>query len=190
MTDQEYQENAFKHYLGKLAGRGNLAPFSPDGALLGFGRLMEVVRARPTSVALGPMKQCYANAVRSLICQSPDTSDELFYCEGYAIETEGLGLPIQHAWLVDGAGRVVDPTWEDASKHVYFGVTFRTSLVLEMLEEAGMVPGLLHSPDLMRRHFGTPQLFAAALRDGDCDQATAAKFHVNQNPRLEDRAIN
>lgn len=178
MTDQACPESTIKYYLGQLAG--NSAPFSAEKALLEFGHLMHVVRDRPASVALGRMKQCYANAVRTLLCQGPDTSDELFYCEGYAIESDGLWLPIQHAWLADGAGRVVDPTWSDASAHIYFGVTFNTPFVLEMLEEAGMVPGLLHSPNLMRRHFGTPELFAAALRDGDCDQAAAAKFRFNQ----------
>ncbi|MDM9644879.1 hypothetical protein [Rhizobium sp. S163] len=163
MKHKEFQESVIRNYLGRLLDAGSGQRFNAENALMTHGVLMDIVGERPASIVLGERRHCYSNSVRALVCQGPDSADELFYCEGYAMEKGGVWLPIQHAWLVDGAGRVIDPTWHDASEHVYFGVSFRTSFVLEMLELAGMEPGLLNSPVLMRRHFGTPQLFAAAL---------------------------
>lgn len=163
MKHKAFQESVIRDYLARLLDAGSGERFNAEKALMTHGILMDVVRERPASIDLGQRKHCYCNSVRALVCQGPDAADKFFYCEGYAMEKGGVWLPVQHAWLVDGAGRVIDPTWPDASEHVYFGVTFRSSFVLEMLEAAGMEPGLLNSPVLMRRHFGTPQLFAAAL---------------------------
>lgn len=165
MSEQEYQQSVVTDYLRRLCDmQSQLRPsFSPYEALLSNGGLMHVVREKPDYIKPGAPKQCYANAILALVSQGKSNSDELFYCEGFAIEAGGLWLPIQHAWLADAHGRVVDPTWDDAQRYVYFGVAFKTPFVLEMLEANGMEPGLLDNPGLMRRHFGTPALFADAI---------------------------
>jgi hypothetical protein len=68
-------------------------------------------------------KECFTNAL-----QAAAINDDLTYVEGYAYN--GL-LPIHHAWVVDDAGNVYDPTWEniedrDMSQDVYIGVPFET----------------------------------------------------------------
>lgn len=162
MTEQEYQQSVVTDYLRRLCDGQSRPSFSPYDALLSYGGLMDVVREMPSYIKPGAPKQCYANSIVGLVAQGKNNPDELFYCEGFAIEAAGLWFPIQHAWLADAHGRV-DPTWDDAQGHVYFGVAFKTPFVLGMLEANGMVPGLLDSPGLMRRYFGTPALFVEAI---------------------------
>jgi hypothetical protein len=61
---------------------------------------------------------CFAN------CWSVATlrADLFTYCEGWASSV----IPIHHAWLIDRAGNVVDPTWghRQSLKMTYYGVTF------------------------------------------------------------------
>jgi hypothetical protein len=73
------------------------------------------------------MKACYMNSYR-LATGDPD----LTYVEGYV----NIGImPIEHAWVIDGAGFVIDPTLvaPDPKKHVnplgYFGIPFKTSYI-------------------------------------------------------------
>ncbi len=166
MTEQEYQQSVVTDYLRRLVDKKGRGPsYTPADALLAYGGLMSVVRERPAYIKLGAPKHCYSNTVFGLVSQGKNNPDELFYCEGFAIEAGGLWLPIQHAWLADAEGRVVDPTWEDAERYVYFGVAFKTSFVFEMLDANGMVPGLLDTPELMRRYFGSAELFAEALEE-------------------------
>lgn len=120
------------------------------------------IRDRPAHVAAGQKRQCYANCVKTVL-RSPPGCEELSYAEGFAAAKAGQFLPMQHAWLVDQQGSVVDPTWDDTHEHIYFGVVFKTSFVIDMLGVADMEPGLLSTPVLMRRHFGTRGLFEARL---------------------------
>lgn len=89
--------------------------------------------------------------------------DDVNYAEGYAVDRVGLPLPIQHAWVVDKDGRVIDPTWSDSSDNLYFGVVFRKDFVSQMITMASYWSGLLADPVLMRRHFGTPELLEGGL---------------------------
>lgn len=50
----------------------------------------------------------------------------MFYCEGFAVPPDLF--PIEHAWLVDSNGCVIDPTWKDGTD--YFGVVLRKDFVL------------------------------------------------------------
>ena len=81
---------------------------------------------------MGVPKRCYANATR-LVDGNPG---RLTYVEGFAMSGE-VGIAVEHAWAVDGAGSVVDTTWpdSDASPRVYVGLPvpdgIRTRLQLE-----------------------------------------------------------
>ena len=75
---------------------------------------------------IGEMKECFYNVYEQLPCQLKP-----FY--GFAT-MEDYALPLQHAWLVDDAGNVVEhtpgwntPTW-------YFGIHVPEELVREVCE--------------------------------------------------------
>lgn len=65
---------------------------------------------------LGKMKECFRNAAM-LVTENKNYT----YCEGFAM---GAVIPVLHAWCIDGAGNVIDPTWENGSD--YLGVPFNT----------------------------------------------------------------
>lgn len=66
--------------------------------------------------ALGQIGQCYENAY--YLAQTRG----LYYVEGLAISRDDIPLPLDHAWCVDHAGRVYDPTWPEGSQ--YYGMAF------------------------------------------------------------------
>jgi hypothetical protein len=151
----------FIDYLEKMARRE--WRFGPSQALLRFGRSMIGSCDIPTWMSAGTKKQCYGNAVTALFAAIGRRRNDIQYAEGYAIAKDGFPFPIQHAWLVDGEGKILDPTWTDHAEHDYFGVEFDTSFVLRMLEETDLTPGLLVDGTLIRKHFASPAQFAAAL---------------------------
>jgi hypothetical protein len=71
----------------------------------------------PSAYSPGVPKRCFLNA--ALLVAG---SEGLRYVEGYAV-SDGVGLPIHHAWAVDAEGRVVDPTWSVIGD-AYLGVVF------------------------------------------------------------------
>ena len=59
----------------------------------------------------GAMGHCFRNA-RVLAHRSGGSGgsgDPYTYCEGYALPPD-TGLVYEHAWVIDQAGRVIDPT--------------------------------------------------------------------------------
>jgi hypothetical protein len=95
---------------------------SYEALVLGLGRPF-TAGSLPTPRRLrGPYRACYRNTFK-LVHARP----QLRYTEGYAIATiddDFTGIPVQHAWAVDDAGRVMDPTWPDAGRSAYFGIEF------------------------------------------------------------------
>lgn len=84
-----------------------------------YGRSFE--QARTTSISgRGPARGCYDNALAAALA-SQRTRTPLTYCEGYGW-VPALDLLVQHAWVVDDAGRVIDPTWTDAATCGYIGI--------------------------------------------------------------------
>jgi hypothetical protein len=84
--------------------------------------------ALPTKFARGEPKNCFKNAA-TLALQHPD---ELTYVEGFGV----CMVPAEHAWCVDRAGRVVDPTWPRPEGLTYFGVPFCAKFLAQSLSEA------------------------------------------------------
>lgn len=70
-------------------------------------------------VLFNKKKECYRNAY----LHSAHNKD-LIYCEGLAV-SKNLPLPLEHAWCLDNEGRVYDPTWDDSTECLYFGIAFR-----------------------------------------------------------------
>lgn len=73
----------------------------------------------PDGVKRGRDKECYKNASQLVIGRT-----DLKYAEGIAYASKLGDLPFLHAWAVDGAGRVVDPTWDHPERNRYFGVAY------------------------------------------------------------------
>lgn len=73
----------------------------------------------------GPLGNCFEN---SQLAAALDPS--LTYCEGVAA-FEG-GAPMEHAWNIDGDGRVVDVTWVDGC-FGYVGISFSAERVRSVL---------------------------------------------------------
>lgn len=68
-------------------------------------------------------KWCYGNAQRLALgrVRVKGFRGPWTYVEGYAMSTE-LGIPIEHAWVVDAAGRVHDFTWGGHRDCYYVGL--------------------------------------------------------------------
>lgn len=72
--------------------------------------LSEVIKAQP--------KECFTNSIKALFCDPTSV-----YCEGYCIILGGI--PIQHGWLEDISGEVVDVTlWHDPPSEYFVGARY------------------------------------------------------------------
>jgi len=67
------------------------------------------------------------------------------YCEGFAVSI----IPTEHAWLVDDAGTVYDPTWALMSHHKdspprdYYGITIPVAEVTRSRKQSDCQPAWL-----------------------------------------------
>ncbi len=142
----------------------SIASFEPRfghaGALLEHGREFPARVRKPRWLILGPRKSCFKSATTYGIRRY-----DVFYAEGYAIDWN-LPIPIHHAWLVNQEGEVFDPTWGDTIDHVYFGIAFSRSFVLESLVENFNEPGILLNMDRMRRRLRSSEAIELAIARG------------------------
>jgi hypothetical protein len=100
----------------------------------------------PAEYKRGIPKQCFSNAT-SIALDNPS----LRYVEGFAVRV----IPIHHAWLIDEAGNVIDPTWDRPEEGEYCGVVFDTDTLRRELLKLKYY-GILEGPrgvnfDLMKR---------------------------------------
>jgi len=112
-----------KNYLEVIAGWG-LRSF--EGYVLHNGKAYTDIHS---GVGKGIPRQCFMNAWQMVDILRP----ALTYVEGYAVRN-GL-IPVLHAWTVDVAGTVLDPTWDDGV--AYYGVEFERELVLRTIIARG-----------------------------------------------------
>ena len=77
------------------------------------------IRGKP----LRKIKQCYSNSMRALMYYSVDKS-EWFYTEGVVV-TDNLPIMIDHAWLSNRKGEVLDLTLRSQKSATYYGVPFK-----------------------------------------------------------------
>lgn len=135
--------------------------FGFAAALLKFGRHFEHVKHRPTGLSIGPLGQCYKNCTRAMMHFIADNAPPYFYAEGFALDSE-LGIPYEHAWLVDRNGRAIDLTWKKTANAVYYGVTFKPEFLLETMRRTE-VYGVLFNLGIRDRLFSNPDMFATRL---------------------------
>jgi hypothetical protein len=146
-----------KEFVGQFAPYERT--FGPSTALMRYGRDFRPSALRPNWLLTGERKNCFNNATAYAAVR-----DDVFYAEGYALEPD-LPIPVQHAWLVDRAGKVIDPTWDDTKDHVYFGIAFNRAFVMSMVEMNSGEAGLLVNLHLLRRQYRDPIVLESAIRD-------------------------
>jgi hypothetical protein len=137
------------------------APLNEPAALLTHGRQFEPVERPPEGLSKGPPGRCYANCTSALMHYVGDPNPPFFYAEGYAMDCD-LGVPLEHAWLVDVAGKAIDLTWRDRPGVVYFGVTFKLAFLLETMQQTE-VYGVLFNTRIHGRLLSSHEAFASAL---------------------------
>lgn len=125
------QRMAIEHFIGLLAGMDAQAPFGRF--MLDHGAYHEAAQKPSRLKSLMPTR-CYSNAQSAVVKAVTAGRKPLTYAEGYACPRT-LPYPIQHAWLVDDEGRVVDQTWSHPEESTYFGVLFTTEYVMETAEK-------------------------------------------------------
>ncbi len=54
----------------------------------------------------GQIKNCYYNCWRAV---NDHTIEGLTYCEGFELNYD-ISIPLEHCWLIDSRGNVIDPT--------------------------------------------------------------------------------
>ena len=134
--------------------------FAASEAVMKYG-IDFLLRDRPPQwLRMGERRNCFNNAAVYAI-----NREDVSYAEGYAIQP-GLPFPVQHAWLVDPTGAVIDPTWTGTPNHVYFGIAFRRDFVLSMLNLSSGQPGILVNLHYLRRRHSAPGAMEQAIRDG------------------------
>lgn len=123
--------NHCQEYVRLIAGTfpGDLP--NPYRFLMQYGRVWPLSSpVAPTDFLPREKKHCYKN------CTFLVGYDHLYrYVEGYAIH-EDVGIPTQHAWVVDEYDRVFDPTWGDKGGH-YFGVYIPTNVLTAVISDCG-----------------------------------------------------
>ncbi len=100
--------------------------------------------AIPKHVRKGKDGQCYTNAYHTVVSNSGFT-----YVEGYATFT---GIPLEHAWVLDREGRVIDPTWKSPGEE-YYGIEFDIPFVNQIIYEKGTYGVLDSRSPLLRARF-------------------------------------
>jgi hypothetical protein len=124
-------------------------------------------------------KQCYSNAQSVVVEAAAARIDPgLTYVEGFACSgTVGGIIPIYHAWLVDGNGKVVDQTWKMPESSTYFGVALRSDYLVHRAIDAERYLPLIDSPSTKWELIRDRDAALAAIRpltEWDRDPASTA----------------
>jgi hypothetical protein len=112
-----------------------------EAFLVRHGRLWDW-RPLPKGIKAGGDRYCYKYATDIALKECG-----YVYCEGFAFN--GV-LPVEHAWCVDGYGKVMDPTWDRLNRRQpvveYFGVAVKTEFLRALVLETGAYCGVLKLP--------------------------------------------
>lgn len=139
----------------KATARRSLMPdaaFLFDEWLLEHGeRFGAPIKRRGTGYRLGQKKMCYQNSFQAVTAF--DADPDWFYTEG-VVWRSGLPIEIDHAWLSNRNGDVLDLTLRDQSPDdQYFGVPFTKEYVIEQTIKHGYYRlfsnGVLYNTDVM-----------------------------------------
>jgi hypothetical protein len=170
VLDDDVQQ--LRGYLAELAS--DERQFGAATALLEYGRQFEPTNIKPRWLVMGEAKRCYQNAAAYVAVR-----DDVFYAEGYALNLE-FPVPLEHAWLVDRDGKVIDPTWAEASHNVYVGIAFKPDFVNDVLAMRGAGEGVLQRLHILRKRYRDPQVLEDVLLGGMVPEMMSPAFHRSQ----------
>lgn len=135
-----YDDPDVAAFVFELAVMGELTAIGNQSLTRGYAypsyhhmvlELGEVTRAPlfvPDDLGVWPERECYTNA-QTLATAHP----ELTYVEGYALAST---MPVNHAWLIDPLGTIIDPTWANLdidlefAPPIYCGIRFDTTFMM------------------------------------------------------------
>lgn len=106
---------------------------------------------KPQKYPWGRPRECHHNALMLLM----DYPQELYYCEGYAVNSNVPGFEVHHSWCVDRRGNVIDNTWRDGGIE-YFGLAIEQYAVLKMADNIRGGFHLLFNPELKLLYAADP----------------------------------
>ena len=132
--------------------------FGPANALLKYGRSFSAVRPQLDILPVGAPKECYRNAAHVVLHY-----DDVRYTEGYAVDVEGLPVPIEHAWLACNDGSSIDPTWRNGTSVAYYGIAFNSEFIKSRIARSRKWNGIFGDHDLMREFRRAPAMFEGVL---------------------------
>lgn len=145
-------------WVGSQAGTEGWRYRSHHDLLLELGRLRRqdfyVPDDEVFAVASQP-QECFGNAYAAVVLRP----DRYTYVEGKAATD---GLVVNHAWLEDADGTIIDPTWgnhlETDATPTYYGIRFAADFVLRRALDTGWVSILNrewdYRPDFPALRFG------------------------------------
>lgn len=124
-----------------------------EEALLKNGYLMKPMPIDSDSEeGFGAPRHCYYNS------QQVAFETELTYCEGYAIASADMPVPVCHAWVIHN-NLAVELTWNKPGI-CYFGIPFNREWVKQLIEKRGsqedikvMTYDYLNSIELLKNGF-------------------------------------
>ncbi|MBB3979573.1 hypothetical protein GGQ64_004817 [Rhizobium azooxidifex] len=154
-----------KDFVGLLSSTEQA--FGPSTVVLKHGRAFKPSVDRTPWLKRGKPRDCFNNATAYAAVR-----DDVLYAEGYAVGPE-LVMPVQHAWLVDLNGRVIDPTWIDVDNHAYFGIAFDRRFLVEQLAENGGQAGILVNLHLIRRFLRDRHDIEQVILDGSATMSAS-----------------
>ena len=128
---------------------GPRARYSIEAFVLRNATIDRMGQARPPSVARCQPRMCFRNAAHLVIDR-----DDLIYVEGFYAR-HSFPIPMLHAWAIDEAGNIIDPTADDPCQYHYLGVQFDRTVLRRQLLKNGTY-GLLDiggpNIDLMQQY--------------------------------------
>jgi hypothetical protein len=109
-------------------------------------------RVKRKGLTLMTKKQCFSNSMKTIMYREVDWT-EWFYTEG-VVASESLPILIDHAWLTNPDGEVLDRTLRANGRvHSYYGIPFKPDFAIDMTIKRGFFglysDGCMYNRDLV-----------------------------------------
>jgi len=86
--------------------------------------------ARPKGIRKGHYKMCFMNAFR---LAETHRDEGWYYVEGLAI-SDNTPIPLQHAWVINADGQLIETTWQNVGK-AYYGILLDWDFIYRVMLE-------------------------------------------------------
>lgn len=125
----------------------------------GFKTVVSKDKLDRASYKPGVPRHCFYNAL-SLAARNnrhckPNSKKMLYYCEGYAMQSDLL-LPIHHAWCLRRDGLLVDTTWKNMAYTqpdrliAYVGIVFKQEALQEFAGTTSKMISIFCQPRFLK----------------------------------------